>query len=125
MAKHRVPRTHAGKTWTKSRYFGFIRGALRRAASNYPVKYQVKEGARRQKPKGVEGRHRFEYNCAHCNDWFPDKEVEVDHIVGAGSLKEYTDLPGFVERLYCEPKGMQVLCRPCHATKTAHERKKR
>ena len=125
MAGQRVPRTHAGKTWTKARYFSFIRSALRRAASNYPVKYQVKDQARRVKPKGKEGRHRFEYHCAHCNEWFPDKEVEVDHIIGAGSLKEYTDLPGFVERLFCEPRGMQILCKPCHQLKTNDERRAR
>lgn len=123
MARQRVPRTHAGGTWTKARYFSFIRGALRRAAQNYPVKYQVKELARRPKDKEKPGRHRFEYNCAHCDDWFPDKEVEVDHIIGAGSLKEYADLPGFTERLFCEADNMQILCKPCHQTKTNKERK--
>ena len=125
MAKQRVPRTHAGGTWTKARYFSFIRSALRRASSKYPVKFQVKEAARRVKPKQKAGRHRFEYQCNECNGWFPDKDVAVDHIEPAGSLKEYADLPGFVERLLCEPDGLQVLCNQCHDVKTANERKKR
>ena len=122
MAGQRVPRTHAGGTWTKARYFSFIRGALRRAAQRYPVKFQVKEAARRPKPKGKAGRHRFEYKCADCKKWFADKETEVDHIEGAGSLKEYDDLPGFCERLFCEPDNLQVLCKPCHRLKTNAER---
>lgn len=116
------PRTHAGKTWTKARYFQFIRSVLRQAFMRYPVKQQVKNSNR----KSVTGqRHKFEYLCAHCGEWFKDKEVEVDHIIGAGSLKDYEDLPGFVSRLYCEPDNMQILCKPCHAIKTAEEEVKR
>lgn len=122
MGKQRVPRTHAGGIWTKARYFSFIRSALRRASIKYPVKYQVKEEARRNKPDGAAGRHAYEYQCATCREWYPDKDVAVDHIRPAGSLKEYKDLPGFVERLLCEPENLQVLCTSCHDVKTAEER---
>ena len=118
----RVERTHAGGIWTRAKYFAFIRGALRRASMRYPVKFQVLEASRRDKPKAAKGRHRFEHQCNACSDWFPAKDVAVDHIEGAGSLKEYTDLPGFCERLFCEPSNMQVLCHPCHQIKTNEER---
>jgi 5-methylcytosine-specific restriction endonuclease McrA len=115
----RVPRTHAGGTWTKAQYFSFIRGALRQAARRYPVKHQVLDSVKQR----VEGkRHRFEYQCALCKQAFQRKKVEVDHIKPAGSLNEYDDLPGFVERLYCEPDDLQVLCIPCHRDKTKVER---
>lgn len=114
-----VPRTHAGGTWTKAKYFSFIRSALRQAATRYPVKFQVKNDNRRV----VTGkRHRFEYQCVECTKWFQDKEVQVDHVIPAGSLKEYTDLPGFCERLFCEPDGLQIMCKPCHQIKTNAER---
>lgn len=117
-----VPRTHAGGTWTKAKYFAFIRSALRQAATRYPVKFQVKEANRRT----VTGkRWRYEYQCVECTKWFKDKEVQVDHIEPAGSLKEYTDLPAFAERLFCEPDGLQVMCKPCHQTKTNAEREER
>lgn len=125
VAKPRVPRTHGGGTWTESQYFGFIRGVLRKGASRYPVKFQVKEKARRIKPAGTPGRHRFEYQCASCLNWFQDKDVEVDHIVSAGSLKTYADIPGFVERLFCEEDNLQLLCKGCHREKTNEERKKK
>jgi 5-methylcytosine-specific restriction endonuclease McrA len=116
------PRTHAGRTWTKARYFQFIRSALRQAFQRYPVKQQVKSANR----KAVTGkRHKWLYTCAHCDQAFKDKEVQVDHIIPAGRLNSFKDLPGFVKRLYCEPGDMQILCRPCHAVKTASERNKR
>ena len=53
------------------------------------------------------------------------KEISVDHIVPAGSLKTYDDLPGFVERLFCEEDNLQILCKDnCHQAKTNKERKK-
>ena len=120
MARKLVPRTRAGGTWTEARYWSFIRSALRGAWGRYPVKHQVKLANR----KTVKGKkHRFEYNCVHCNGWFQDKDTQVDHIIGAGSLKRYEDLPGFVERLFCESKNLQVLCKPCHQIKTNHERR--
>lgn len=125
MGKQLVERTRAGGLWTEARYFSFIRGALRKAATRYPVKFAVKEAARRAKPKSKAGRHRFEYRCVGCKKWFPDKEVQVDHIVPAGSLKTYDDLPSFVERLFCEADNLQVMCKPCHQLKTNEERKAR
>ena len=121
VVKPRVPRTHAGNTWTKAGFWGFIRSALRRAFSRYPVKYQAKLAAR----KTVKGeRYKYMYLCAACEEWFQDKETEMDHIIACGSLKDYSDLPGFVERLFCEPKDLQILCKPCHKIKTAEDRSK-
>ena len=112
----------AGDTWTEARYFQFIRTALRSAFTRYPVRYQVLKKAGRP----VTGkRHKTEYQCASCNEYFKQADVQVDHIVPAGSLKTYQDLPAFVERMYCEADGLQVLCKPCHKVKTAEERKKR
>jgi len=88
----------------------------------YPVKQQAKNAVR----KVVEGeRFKYIYPCAECEEWFQDKEVQVDHIVGAGSLNEYSDLPRFVERLFCEPDNLQILCKPCHLIKTKKEKEQR
>jgi 5-methylcytosine-specific restriction endonuclease McrA len=40
-------------------------------------------------------------------------------------LKCYDDLPSFVSNLFCEADNLQVLCKSCHKTKTAEERKKK
>jgi 5-methylcytosine-specific restriction endonuclease McrA len=122
MPRQLVPRTRAGNTWTESRYWQFIRSALRQAYSRYPVKFQAKKKAERT----VTGkRHKYEYQCAECEGWFMGKETQVDHIEPAGSLKKYDDLAGFCERLFCEEDGLQVLCSDCHKAKTKLERSKR
>jgi hypothetical protein len=53
---------------------------------------------------------------------FKSKEVTVDHIRPCGSLRGFQDLPDFVENLLCELDGLQMLCKPCHHTKTMYER---
>lgn len=122
VANPRVPRTHAGNTWTQAGYWSFIRSALRRAFSRYPVKYHVKANAKRAYAGG--GRQKSEYQCAVCLVHFPDKDVEVDHIKPCGSLKDYSDLPSFVSTMFCEEDNLRVICKPCHKIKTAEDRKK-
>ena len=53
-----------------------------------------------------------------CKHWYIEKKINVDHIHPAGSLMNSKDLPGFVERLFCEVNNLQVLCEKCHDKKT-------
>ncbi len=111
-----VEKTRNGNEWSEARYFGFIRSTLRAGFTRWGPKHQAKKLAKVAYNS---------YQCADCNELFANKEVEVDHIVPAGSLKTFSDLPEFVERLYCEADGFQVLCKPCHQLKTNREREDR
>lgn len=102
-----------GGQWTEARYFGFIRSALRAAFTRWGPKHAAKQRVK----QGYN-----QYQCASCEGIFGNKDVEVDHIVPAGSLKRFDDLPGFVERLFCEADGFQLLCKGCHQIKTNAER---
>lgn len=113
----------AGGTWTTARYFSFIRSALRRAWTKYPVKYAVLDKAK-QPYTGTDKRTKWVYTCASCNSTFKATEVNVDHITPAGTLRDYSDLPEFVKNLFCEADNLQVLCKECHDVKTKEERKK-
>ena len=115
------PRNHG--TMTESGYWGGIRSALRQKSRWWLPKSEAKKISRREYT-GKNKRQKWEYPCAHCKKWFMDKETEVDHIIGAGSLRCAEDLAGFVERLFCEIDGFQVLCKPCHLVKTLAEKKK-
>lgn len=66
---------------------------------------------------------KYEYQCNECKGWFPDKQINVDHIIPAGTLTCSADLAGFIERLFCEQDNLQVLCTGCHDAKTKSERK--
>lgn len=118
MAKRRIERPYAGGTWTKARFFGFLRSALRLASRKWPPRIEAKNWARR-KYFGPNKRQKWEYLCSVCANWFPGTEVEVDHINPCGQLKEYDDLPDFVRRLFCESQELRVLCKACHQRLTS------
>lgn len=111
-------------TLTESAFWSFIRSALRQKSRWWKPISLAKSLAKRPY-KGPLKRQKFEYQCNCCKKWFPDKEVSVDHIVPAGSLMCAADLPGFVERLFCEVDGLQVLCSECHNIKTQKEKNER
>lgn len=121
--KIRVPKTRNSGTMTESAFWGWIRSLLRRASMHWKPITEAKNKAKRVKPKTKVGRHKFEYQCNECKQWFPEKtgktkNIEIDHLIEAGSLKKAEDLPGFVTRLFCEVDGLQVLCKECHNNKT-------
>ena len=118
----RVPKTRNAGTMTESAFWSFIRSALRQKSRWWKPITECKMKARRPY-KGPNKRQKFEYLCNSCKRWFPDKQINVDHIVGAGSLNCGQDLPGFVDRLFCEQDNLQVLCTTCHDHKTKLENK--
>lgn len=90
-------------------------------STRWGPKYETMNDARRPNESSNK-RMKWEYQCALCDRWFPQKEVSVDHIVPVGTLKCYEDLPEFVEGLFCGKEGLQVLCKGCHSIKTQDER---
>lgn len=109
----RVPKTRGSNTLTESGFWSMIRSALRQKSRWWKPVTDAKTKARRNN-KSTNKRLKYEYQCAICKDWFPDKNIEVDHLIPAGSLRSGDDLKGFVDRLFCEKDGLRVLCKPCH-----------
>jgi len=116
--KVKVPKTRNHGTMTEAAFWSFIRSALRQKSRWFKPISEAKRLARR-KYRGSNRRQKWEYQCAECKNWFSDKEIAVDHIVECGSLSCAEDLPVFVERLFCEVEGLQILCKDgCHKKKT-------
>ncbi|NOR58434.1 MAG: hypothetical protein GQ474_07925 [Sulfurimonas sp.] len=112
-----------GGTWTEARYWQQVRSHLRNGFRYWKPIAQCKEKARRPN-RSENKRLKWEFQCKDCKQWFPDKQVQVDHIIEAGTLKCAEDLVGFLERLTAEgEEDYQLLCKPCHQTKTNKERK--
>ena len=115
--KTRVPKTRNNGTMTESAFWSFIRSTLRQKSRFWKPILQCKMNARRLY-KGTNKRQKYEYQCNMCKNWFIEKKINVDHVVPAGTLTTAQDLPGFVERLFCEVDNLQVLCEKCHDKKT-------
>ncbi len=113
----RVPRTRAGGQWTEAAYWAFIRSGLRALSVKWPPRRQVLIDQRRPYC-GPNKRQKWEYPCAFCGDWYPAKQVQVDHVRACGELRSLDDLPGFVGRLLCEADDLRILCRDCHQRHT-------
>ena len=120
MGKKIIKTRNAG-TMSEAAFWGFIRSALRQKSRWWKPVTQCKLNAKRPY-KGSNKRQKFEYQCNKCKKWFPDKQINVDHVLPAGELNKAGDLPGFVERLFCEVEGLQCLCQNCHNEKTKQEK---
>jgi len=107
-------RTRNGGTETEAQHLGKIRSALR-SLTRYT--WQPKKTAlKNAQCIAYSGKRKVMlYKCAVCAGLYKAKEVEVDHIIPVGSLKSYTDLAGFCERLFVEdPALLRVVCEACH-----------
>lgn len=109
----RVPRTKGDGHLTEAGYWGFIRSGLRAKFVRWWPRFAVLRDARR-KSQSANKRLSWEFQCSHCQGWYAQKQVEVNHKIPCGTLKSYNDLPRFVERLFCEKDGLEVVCKPCH-----------
>lgn len=115
------------KPWTEGRIKSFIVSVLRTGARRWPPKYECLQAACiGQKINPKSGRLAKHYTCAACQQEFPSKEVEVDHISPVVSVGDgFIDWNTFIQRLYCPIENLQVLCLTCHKKKTKLERASR
>ena len=74
---------------------------------------------------------RGKYLCATCNQVVPltvdkKKNVFVDHILPVVDTgKGFDGWDVYIERMFCEEKNLQVLCKECHDSKSLLEREER
>lgn len=119
-----VKKPYNGGKWTEARMRSFVTSALRRAS--WPVKYECKRNA--FVGMGVNpatGRKCQMFRCSSCRGSFPAKQVQVDHIMPIVPMDGHDSWDKFIERLFCEDNGLQVLCGECHSKKTTIENAER
>lgn len=92
----------------------WLKQKLRRISYQFPERKEAIRSARVARGK---------YKCAMCKgENFGPKEIQLDHIhpvidphVG------FVDWNTYIDRLFCDVSMWQILCRPCHNTKTDME----
>lgn len=111
--KSKVEKPFNHGTMSNAAFFGWLRSRLRKMSQAWkPIQIVKKEA--KTPYKGDNKRRRFSYVCGKCGNAVADKESNVHHIIPAGSLKSFADLPGFCERLFVEKEGLILLCHKCH-----------
>lgn len=62
---------------------------------------------------------RGEYKCATCEGIFGPKQIQLDHITPVIDEEQgFIDWNTYIDRLFCDTEGFQVLCRTCHSAKS-------
>jgi len=116
-------RQYNGGKWTKSRYYNFIKNALRSASIKWPPRLQIKNEAKRDKGR---------YKCAGYKrraHLVPTKieranNIFVDHIDPILSGKGFSSWDTLINDMFCEKDNLQLLCKECHNRKTKEENQK-
>lgn len=108
---------------TKSKFFTYIRGNMRKTWMRYPAKIIWKNTKLVIPPHGYTGRAKKLGQCEYCANWFAASHLEVDHIDQAGSCNSWDDFTQFVKKLLDCNNNWRLSCKPCHKIKSLAERK--
>lgn len=66
------------------------------------------------------------YKCAACQQVMKQKGMHIDHIDPVVDPEQgFVDWDIYISRLFCSSENLQLLCEPCHKSKTASEQLKR
>lgn len=124
----KVEREYNGGQWTEARMRSFIISALRGASQRWGPKHAALKAARVS---------RGNYRCASCGTVggksLPPEagkkrrrnNAVADHIDPVVPVTGFTTWDSFIERLFCEEDGYQVLCWACNKQKTGEENEER
>lgn len=112
--------------WTEARFHSFIKSALRSASIRWPPKYlTISEAYVGTKINEATGRMAKHFKCNQCKGEFPQKQVEVNHIIPVIPIEGFTTWDDVIKRMFCEKDGLEVLCKPCHKEITKQENEQR
>ena len=53
---------------------------------------------------GTSLRLKWEYKCNDCQEFFPMKNIQVNHLEPGGDLTNSEDLTEYINRLFCEER---------------------
>lgn len=108
---------------TKAKFFAWLRGNLRKSIWQfYPPKLKYKNSKCSKPPVGYVGRAKSGGYCELTGEWHPKSHLEIDHVTGEASLRDWEDVLPFVQHLCAGKNNMQIVGREAHKIKTYAER---
>lgn len=91
----------------------FVKGLLRRGTFHWRARTEAMTNARVERGR---------YKCAHCEELFGPKEVDLDHRFPVVDPKTgWVSWDDYIARLFCPADQFDVLCKQCHSNKTILE----
>lgn len=114
---------------TKAQYFTWLRGALRKLWSDYPLRQEWKKKSLRPITKQERDSKKFHPStknvgqCVFCKEWFPGSKLQVDHIESSEGCYSYETAEKFL--WHCgglTSDRFQLSCVPCHKVETYREK---
>jgi len=112
-----------------SKFKGFIIGLLRRGSMRWKPAQEaineVKEIYYIESKKGKKLR-RVKFRCNICKQFYSRKEIQLDHIEPVVNTKTgWESWDSYINRMFTNKSGYQVLCKGCHLEKSKSEREER
>ena len=113
------PKPRNNNQWTEARFNTFIKSLLRKGTMRWGPVNTTKKKAWVERGK---------YLCKGCEKVVPltvdkKKNVFVDHIHPViNPVEGFTTWDDYIERMFCEERNLQVLCKKCHDAKSEKER---
>ncbi len=108
---------------TKSAFFTWMRGNLRRALwEKYPPKIEFKNSQCTKPPEDYVGRAKTGTECALTGEWIAKSYLEVDHLKGNVSLTGWDDVLPFIQHLCTHQGNMQLVSKHAHKIKSYAEK---
>ena len=114
--------THPHIWKTKPSFMAWLRGSLRKSVWDmYPVKLQYKNDNVKPPPLDYKGKAKSGAYCAISGEWLNKSKLQVDHIKGNISLKEWDDIMPFLEHLLLCHDNLQLVTPTAHKIKSYAE----
>ena len=113
--------------WTEAKFRSFVVSALRAASRRWPPKYAALKAAFIGKKLNAKtNKMAAHYKCISCKSLFVAADVQIDHIIPVVDVRDgFKNWDTYIERMFCEVNGLQVMCKSCHKIKTDEEKMER
>jgi hypothetical protein len=100
----------------KTNLKSFVIALLRRGTFIWPARNEALKAARID--RGL-------YKCNLCKGTFRNKEIRIDHVEPVVPVTGFTNWDDYINRMFCESDGLQVVCMTCHDSKSMVEKELR
>lgn len=110
---------------TKSNYFVWLRGQLRRIWADNPLRKEWKKQQLRPVTKEEKSAKKFHTStknvgqCYLCKKWFAGSKLECDHVQESNGCYDFETAEQFL--WHCgadDPSNWALACKPCHKIKS-------